>query len=116
MTAAARTPADQRRPPLPPRLTPLRRLRRVLAVALWLCFIPVAFSYVPTMLGPSNSSFTIRSFEWLRDHGAAQIASEIETVYYTMNAPTRGGAPLRKLSLKADTSIESVHPTAILRV
>ena len=113
MTAVATTPADQRRPPLPPRLTPLRRVRRVLALAVWMCSIPVAFSYLTTMMGPSNSSFTIRSFEWLRDHGAAQIASEIEKVYYTMNAPTRGGAPLRKLPLKAETSIESVHPPDI---
>jgi hypothetical protein len=113
MTAVATTPADQRRPPLPPRLSALRRVRRVLALASWMCSIPVAFSYVTTMLGPSNSSFTIRSFEWLRDHGAAQIASEIETVYYTMNAPTRGGAPLGKLPLKAETSIDSVHPPDI---
>ena len=113
MTAVTTTPADQRRPPLPPRLTPRRRVRRVLALALWMCSIPVAFSYVTTILGPSNSSLTIRSFEWLRDHGAAQIASEIETVYYTMNAPTRGGAPLRRLPLKAETSIESVHPPDI---
>ena len=113
MSAAARTPTDHRRPSLPPRLTPIRRVRRVLVLALWMCSIPVAVSYVTTMLGPSNSSFTIRSFEWLRDHGAANIASGIEAIYYTMNAPARGGAPLRKLPLKAVTSIESVHPPDI---
>ena len=113
MTAVATTPAHHRRPPLPPRLTPLRRVRRVLVLALCMCSIPVALSYVTTMLGPSNSSFTIRSFEWLRDHGAAKIASGIEAIYYTMNAPARGGAPLRKLPLKANTSIESVHPPDI---
>ena len=113
MTAVARTHPDQRRPPLPPRLTPRRRVRRVLALALSMCSIPVAVSYLTTMLGASNSSFTIRSFEWLRDHGAAQLASEIETVYYTINAPTRGGAPLRKLPLKAEPSNGSVHPPDI---
>jgi Phosphodiester glycosidase len=113
MTAVATTRGARRRPPLPPRLTPLRRARRVLVLALWMCSIPVAISYVTTMLGPSNSSFTIRSFEWLRDHGAAKIASEIEAIYYTMNAPARGGAPLRQLPLKAGTSIESVHPPDI---
>jgi hypothetical protein len=61
------------------------------------------------MTGPSNSNFTIRSFEWLRDHGAAQIASQIESFYYSWNAPATGGAALRKLPLAART-VTAVHP------
>jgi hypothetical protein len=110
MTAASTTPADPRRPPLPPRLTPLRRARRVLSLTLLMCSIPVAVSYVTTMLSPSNSSFTIRSFEWLRDHGAANIATSVEAIYYSMNAPARGGPPLHKLPLKVKASIAAVHP------
>ena len=113
MTAAAQTRANPRVRPLPPRLNPLRRARRVLALTLSMCLIPVAISYLTTMLGPSNSSFTIRSFEWLRDHGAARIASDIEAIYYSMNAPARGGPPLHKLPLKAIPPVDGVHPPDI---
>ena len=64
--------AYARRRSLPQRLSPLRRLRRVITFMLVLCSIPIGFSYVGAVTGPSNSSFTIRSFEWLRDHGAAR--------------------------------------------
>ena len=75
-------------------------MRRVTTLALCMCAVPIAISYVTTLAGPSNSSFTIRSFEWLRDHGAAGIASEIESVYYTLNAPSTGGPALRSLPLR----------------
>ena len=108
------TPAyARRRSSLPPRLTPLRRLRRVAIHALLLCSIPVGLSYLGAVTGPSNSSFTIRSFEWLRDHGAAQIASRIENVYYSMNAPSTGGAALHKLPLTDLRAQAAVHPPNI---
>ncbi|MGH2869583.1 MAG: hypothetical protein ACRDNK_18710 [Solirubrobacteraceae bacterium] len=95
--------------PLPPRLTPLRRVRRALALAFALCLVPIAFSYGGMLMGASNSSFTIRSFEWLRDHGAATLASTIESVYYSWNAPATGGPALRKLAIKAHGTA-AVHP------
>jgi hypothetical protein len=104
------SPAYARRRSLPPRLTPLRRLRRVAILLLLLCSIPIGFSYIGAVTGPSNSSFTIRSFEWLRDHGAAQIASQIESVYYSMNAPSTGGAALHKLPLTIRQAEAAVHP------
>jgi len=113
MELAATRPASRRGPPLPPRLSPLRRVRRVMALALFMCAVPIAASYVTTMLGPSNSSFMIRSFEWLRDHGAAQIASTIEGLYYSLNAPSRGGPPLRRLPIQAKTPVQTLHPADI---
>lgn len=116
MNAAATTPSDARRRPLPPRLSPLRRARRVLVLTLWMCSVPLVASYATTLIAPSNSSFTIRSFEWLRDHGAANIASSIETIYYSLNAPARGGPPLRTLPLKPRTSVDAIHPPDIAPV
>ncbi len=101
--------------PLPPRLTPWRRVRRATTIALCTCLVPVAISYWTTMAGPSNSSFTIRSFEWLRDHGAATIASEIENIYYSVNAPSTGGPALRSLPLRARVTAQT-HPTDIAPV
>jgi hypothetical protein len=111
--AAARTPSPRgRRRPLPPLLTPSQRLRRVLWLTIAICLVPISISYGTTMAGPSNSSFTIRSFEWLRDHGGAGIASAIEGVYYSMNAPSTGGPALHKLPLKARATAQ-IHPRDI---
>jgi hypothetical protein len=52
----------------------------------------------------------IRSFEWLRDHGAARVASQIESFYYTLNAPSTGGPGLRRLPLRAVGASAAVHP------
>jgi hypothetical protein len=97
---------------LPPRLSPLRRARRVGWLAFVICAVPIAISYWTTMAAPSNSSFTIRSFEWFRDHGAAGIATQVESIYYTLNAPSTGGPALRKLPLRL-RGPATVHPQEI---
>ena len=108
MPATTPTAAARRRP-LPRRLNPARRLRRVIIVALVLCLVPIAISFTAAVSGPSNSSFTIRTFEWLRDHGAATFASGVEGIYYSLNAPSTGGPALRRLPHAAD-AIAAVHP------
>ena len=62
-----------------------------------LALVPVGVSYVNTMAAPSNSSLGIRSVEWLRDHGAAQLVSDGESLYYSLTAPSKGGGTLRAL-------------------
>ena len=86
----------------------------MIVFTLLLCSIPIGFSYVGAVTGASNSSFTIRSFEWLRDHGAARIASQIESVYYSMNAPSTGGAALHKLPLTIRQAEAAVHPPNVV--
>lgn len=63
----------------------------VAAIAL----IPPAVSYVGVLTEASNSSLGIRSVEWLREHGAATIVAKVESVYYTLTAPSKGGPGLR---------------------
>ena len=109
MPALTASPHRAGRRPLPPRLKPAGRLRRVGWIAALICAIPIAVSYAATVAGPSNSSFTIRSFEWLRDHGAASIASQIEGFYYSLNAPSTGGPALRALALHARAAV-AAHP------
>jgi len=71
--------------------------------------MPIAVSFAAAISGPSNSSFTIRAVEWLRDNGAAKFASNIESVYYSLNAPSTGGPALHALSLR--TRVAAVtHP------
>ncbi|HWF24103.1 MAG TPA: phosphodiester glycosidase family protein [Solirubrobacteraceae bacterium] len=105
-----------RRRQLPPRLTPARRVRRILAIGLCLCFVPISISYLSAITGPSNSSFTINSFEWLRDNGAAGLAVQAEDIYYSLNAPSTGGPGIHKLAIKHAGLIASVHPRNIAPV
>jgi hypothetical protein len=90
-------------------------VRRVATITICLCLAPVLISYTTTLAGPSNSSFVIRTFEWLRDHGAARLASQIEGVYYTLNAPATGGPPLTRLPL-AVRARAVAHPQDVMPV
>ncbi|HYM45021.1 MAG TPA: hypothetical protein VES65_02515 [Solirubrobacteraceae bacterium] len=76
---------------------PVRRVRRVLVVACVLALTPALLSYAVTMLSPSDSSLSIRSVEWLRDHGAAGLVTKVESIYYTLTAPAKGGPQLHAL-------------------
>src|SRR6516165_4324375 len=80
--------------PLPSRP---RRLRRVALVAAFVALIPALGSYLHTMSQPSNSSFGIRTVEWLRDNGARGLVSQVESIYYSLTAPSKGGPALRAL-------------------
>ena len=74
-----------------------RRVRRIALIAALLALVPGAFSYLHTIVEESNSSLGIRSVEWLRDHGAAGLVSRVESIYYSLTAPSKGGAALRAL-------------------
>jgi hypothetical protein len=75
----------------------LQRLRRTAALLAAIVLIPVLFSYALTMSEPSNSPIGVRSVEWLRDHGGAGLVSEIESIYYGLTAPAKGGPGLHAL-------------------
>ena len=74
-----------------------QRLRRIALTAALLALVPVLASYASTVVEPSNSSLGIRTVEWLRGHGAAGIVSKVESVYYSLTAPSKGGPTLRAL-------------------
>jgi hypothetical protein len=58
---------------------------------------PVFYSYVTTMLQPSSLPLGIRSVEWLRGHHGNWLVDEVEHVYYSWNAPSKGGPQLKSL-------------------
>jgi hypothetical protein len=76
---------------------PLRRARRAAVLLATIVLIPVVFSYAITMSEPSNSTVGVRSVEWLRDHGAAGLVSQVESIYYGLTAPAKGGPTLHAL-------------------
>lgn len=86
-----------RRPAARREVTGLGRLRRVALVASIVALIPAGVSYLSALSQPSNSTVGIRTVEWLRDHGAAGVVSKIESIYYSLTAPSKGGATLKSL-------------------
>jgi len=96
--ATRRRPAPaSRRPRTDRRVTGPYRMRRIALVAAVIALIPVVFSYASTMAEPSNSSLGIRTVEWLRENGAAGLVSQIESTYYALTAPSKGGPTLHAL-------------------
>jgi hypothetical protein len=97
-------------------LSPWRRARRIATIGLCLCGLPTVISYISTVTAPSNSTFVINSFEWLRDNGAAGLAVQAENIYYSLNAPSTGGPGIRKLALKHAAAVAAIHPPDIAPV
>ena len=86
-----RTRPDSRRAPL--RL----RARRIIVLTALILLLNLVVSFWSAMAGPSNVSFGVRAVEWLRDNGAAGVVSDVESIYYSLNAPATGGPPLKRL-------------------
>lgn len=61
------------------------------------CLIPAGVSYLGAMSETHNVGLGVSSVEWLRQHGGNALVSQIENWYYTLNAPAKGGPPLRSL-------------------
>src|SRR2546421_4964836 len=91
-----------RRPPARP--VGWRRARRIAVAASALCLIPALVSYVHAIAQSSNSGLGIRMVEWLRDNGARGIVNDVENLYYSLTAPSKGGPALHALPKQAGTA------------
>jgi hypothetical protein len=102
-----RPPAPTRRPPSPVEFTVYgpprgaRRARRIAVMAALFCLVPVAISLLGVITERSNSSLGIRTVEWMRENGARGIVNQVESIYYSLNAPAKGGPPLHALPAQA---------------
>ncbi len=80
----------------------MARIRRIAVIAASICVLPALVSYIHAMTGPSNSTLGIRTVEWLRDNGARGLVNRVENIYYSLNAPAKGGPALQALPKQAD--------------
>jgi len=77
----------------PPRSTRSRWIRRGVAIAVVVLLIPVAVSYVHAVQRPGSDTLSVKTVEWIRDHGGNGIVNTIERWWYTNNPPPVGGKP-----------------------
>ncbi len=78
------------------------RIRRIALFAALLCLLRAGISFVGVLTTPSNSSVPVLAVEWLRDNGARGFVNGIESAYYSLTAPARGGPALRALPTQPD--------------
>jgi hypothetical protein len=103
MSTVARPPYRPQPPPIRRRARSVpapawwRRVRRVLLLGVAFALVPAGVSYLQVLVSSSNASLGIRSVEWLRDHGASRLVSDVENWYYSLTAPAKGGPALRSL-------------------
>ena len=77
-----------------------RRRRRIFVGAVLLVLaVPTLGSYTSWMLQPTSMTFSERSTEWVRADVpfGNWMVDEIEHIYYTENAPKKGGPQLKSL-------------------
>jgi hypothetical protein len=82
-------------------------------VAVLVVLSPAIYSYATWMLRPSSMAFFARSVEWVRADVPLgnQLVDEIEHVYYSWNAPSKGGPQLTSLP-PAGQAAKSTRGTA----
>jgi phosphodiester glycosidase len=93
-----------------------RRRRRIVAlVVLALLLLPAILSYASWMLRPSSIAFFPRSVEWVRADVpfGNQLVDQIEHIYYTWNAPAKGGPQLTSLPRTGLAGEAPRHSTAL---
>ena len=77
-----------------------RRRRRIFIGAVILVLaVPTSISYTSWMLAPTSMTFSERSTEWVRNDVpfGNWLVDEAEHIYYTTNAPNKGGPQLKSL-------------------
>ncbi len=77
----------------PPRSTRSKWIRRGIAIAIVIALIPVAISYVDYIQKPGSDTISVKTVEWIRDHGGNGVVNTIERWWYTNNPPPTGGKP-----------------------
>jgi Phosphodiester glycosidase len=88
------------------RVSTWRRARRIVLAAACICLVPSAASFLGAMSEKHDVGIGVSSVEWLRRNGGNPVVSQIEDWYYTLNAPEKGGAPLRSLPSVGVASVQ----------
>ena len=86
-----------------------RRIRRIAFGAALLCLLRAGISLVSAVSQPSNSSVPILAVEWLRDNGARGFVNRVESTYYSLTAPAKGGPGLLALPTQPDATAAAIR-------
>lgn len=66
----------------------MKRFRRRMAICVGLALVPVMGSYTGYLIAPGDAPISVRSVDWLRDHGFESTVNNVEQWWYTRKKPT----------------------------
>jgi hypothetical protein len=70
-----------------------RRLALALALVMLIPVLPMAVSYGQALATPGEATWTSKTVDWARDHGAGPVINIIENWYYTTHPPADAPPP-----------------------
>jgi hypothetical protein len=96
----------------PPRSRRSKWIRRGIAIAVVILLIPVAVSYVDYINRPGSDTLSVKTVEFIRDHGGNGVVNTIERWWYTNNPPPTGGKPsaIRVQDTVTETTVKKNTP------
>lgn len=98
----------------PPRSKKAKWIRRGIAIVVVILLVPVAISYVDYVNKPGSDTLSVRTVEWIRDHGGNGVVNTIERWWYTNNPPPTGGKPdAIKVQGTVTTTGKAATPTTL---
>jgi hypothetical protein len=93
----------------PARTSRQKWTRRAIAIAIVLLLIPVGVSYVHAIQRPGSDTLSVKTVEWIRDHGGNGIVNTVERWWYTNNPPPTGGKPS---AIQVQDTVSQSRPVA----
>ena len=74
--------------------------------------IGAGWSYAHALTAPGTDPWTVRSVEWISDHGGRGIVNRVEHWWYTNHPPPVGGKPAHGLPTVAAPGADAVGKKA----
>jgi hypothetical protein len=92
-----------------------RFVLRALSVVIVVLMIGAGWSYAHALTAPGTDPWTVRSVEWISDHGGRGIVNRVEHWWYTNHPPPVGGRPEHGLPKSAKPGADAVgkHTKAV---
>lgn len=113
-------PGDGSRGPMPtveqpgrPRRPARRRRLRIVALVILAGLVPTSWSYVGYLRAPGNAPVTVRTSDWLRDHGFESAVNNVEQWWYTRKRPSGTRPPTADIPTALRTGTAGGLGTAI---
>lgn len=89
-----------------------RSWRLIVAVVAVVLLLPVGWSYAGYLTAAGSDPVSVRTVDWLQDHGFESVVNRVEQWYYTKKKPTGATAPAADIGIAAPAASHAVTHVA----